>query len=238
MRGYLAVIAWYHKMNNFQDPTLALPIQRMLVGAKHVQPARTQLSPITRDILHKMVDNAKIVFSEYEATLTIALLLFMYHCCLRASEAMISNNAEHTVYIENMNLIKSETGTKLSVKLTSYKHSDAGSEFILCSHADVTYCPVTAMLNFLKLRGTENGLFFIHQNKKPVRREYLAKQIKFLISSMKLDPNNYNTHSLRAGRATDLAVAGTPEAIIKQTGRWKSPAFLKYVRFDCFMLPE
>ena len=48
----------------------------------------------------------------------------------------------------------------------------------------------------------------------------------------------YNTHSLRAGRATDLAIVGTPDAIIKETGRWTSNAYVKYVRFNSFVLPD
>ena len=49
--------------------------------------------------------------------------------------------------------------------------------------------------------------------------------------------NEYNTHSLWVGRATDLALAGTPDHVIRKTGRWSSNAYLNYIRFDVFQLP-
>ncbi len=46
-------------------------------------------------------------------------------------------------------------------------------------------------------------------------------------------PSRIGTHSMRVTFATCLYVAGFSDAIIKSEGRWKSDAFLKYIRLQC-----
>ena len=50
---------------------------------------------------------------------------------------------------------------------------------------------------------------------------------------MDLDPNLYSFHSLRSGRATDLARALKPAWIIKKCGKWSSEVWQDfYVKLD------
>ena len=57
----------------------------------------------------------------------------------------------------------------------------------------------------------------------------LAK-IKLIASRRGLDPKRYKLHSLRVGGASTLAAAGKPDHFIQKMGRWKSLAFLGYIR--------
>jgi len=45
-----------------------------------------------------------------------------------------------------------------------------------------------------------------------------------------LPPHRFSTHSLRIGGASILAAAGVPDYVIQKMGRWKSLAFLTYIR--------
>ena len=45
-----------------------------------------------------------------------------------------------------------------------------------------------------------------------------------------LDAHAFSGHSLRIGAATTAAAAGLPDWLIKAMGRWKSDAYLRYVR--------
>jgi hypothetical protein len=47
---------------------------------------------------------------------------------------------------------------------------------------------------------------------------------------MGLDPDRYRTHSLRIGGASMMAAAGRPDYEIQKHRRWKSLAFLEYIR--------
>ena len=52
------------------------------------------------------------------------------------------------------------------------------------------------------------------------------------ISYHSLDTSKYNTHSFRIGRCTDHVLQGFSNEKIKKIGRWKSNAYLRYVRPD------
>jgi hypothetical protein len=54
----------------------------------------------------------------------------------------------------------------------------------------------------------------------------LKNALKFL----KLNPNDFNTHSFRIGAATSFSVLGKFDDEIKKLGRWKSSAFSNYIR--------
>ena len=58
----------------------------------------------------------------------------------------------------------------------------------------------------------------------------LHKSISRLTTIVGLDPTNYNTHSLRIGGATSMAILGFNESAIKELGRWKSSCFKLYCR--------
>lgn len=59
---------------------------------------------------------------------------------------------------------------------------------------------------------------------------YFATALARLLATEGLDPSQYGTHSMRAGGATSLAIAGVPAYAIKALGRWKSVTYQLYVR--------
>jgi hypothetical protein len=48
-----------------------------------------------------------------------------------------------------------------------------------------------------------------------------------------LNPKQYASHSYRIGGASALAAAGVPAYMIQLMGRWKSLAFMDYIRLSC-----
>ena len=63
-----------------------------------------------------------------------------------------------------------------------------------------------------------------------LKYDTLSKAIKRVAKEMGLDPTRYRTHSLRIGGASMMAAAGRPDYEIQKQGRWKSLAFLEYIR--------
>ena len=58
----------------------------------------------------------------------------------------------------------------------------------------------------------------------------LNKYMKQLATKFNLDPSRVSTHSLRVAGASALYNAGVQDSIIIKMGRWKSLAFLEYLR--------
>ena len=90
-------------------------------------------------------------------------------------------------------------------------------------------CPVSSMSNFRAVRtqAVQNSRqFMVHFDVNPLTRyqflSILAKTVQFC---------NITSHSFRIGAATEAAMRGIPDHTIKQWGRWKSGAYVSYIRF-------
>ena len=89
-------------------------------------------------------------------------------------------------------------------------------------------CPVHIIARYLKIRWNVFGAnrnsdpLLLTSKGLPVRQQHVNNLIKSLARDLQLDPTVYSSHSLRAGRATDLARAFKPDWFIKKWGRWRS----------------
>jgi hypothetical protein len=72
--------------------------------------------------------------------------------------------------------------------------------------------------------------FFSYRGEWTLSYGVLSKAIKKVATDMGLDARRYRPHSLRIGGASMLAAAGLPDYVIQKQGRWKSLAFLEYIR--------
>ena len=55
-------------------------------------------------------------------------------------------------------------------------------------------------------------------------------EVQRALRKVVLPKKNYTGHSFRIGAATTTAAAGVEDAMIQALGRWKSSAFLTYIR--------
>ena len=73
-----------------------------------------------------------------------------------------------------------------------------------------------------------DGPLFIFSNGRFLTRRHVAA---LLVGALGQDIN-LNTHSFRIGGASALATANVPAYQIQLLGRWKSDAFLRYIRLS------
>ena len=236
IKSLVAALSWHHKINDMADPGQFMFIKRAVKGILPLKDAPLELLPLDRNILHDLLDLApNVCQAGFETTLIKALLLTSYHCCLRAGEAVVSGHDLHTIKIEDVSVNFDEFSINITLK--SYKFSN-GQKSLSIKGAEVReHCPVIALLEYLKIRPSTKGCMFVNAQGVAINRNYFADKIKQLVARSGRDPTRFNTHSLRSGRASDLAKAGVPDAIIKETGRWNSDAFQKYIKFAAFSLP-
>ena len=238
IRTNINALAWHHRINGFPDPTQLLPIKRQIAGNDLFQKSRDALHPLDRALLHTICDLISSTLPDlFMQKLLKSVLLLMYHACMRVGEAVHSGSSEHSLKRENVS-VTSDCPPSLLITLNSFKHSKAPKTFRLLPLPSPPYCPVNALVEYLKARPDINGVLYVDALGKPIKRTLIADTIKKYVALAGYDPNNFNTHSIRVGRTSDLAKQGVPLAIIKETGRWRSEAYTKYIRFPSFTLPH
>ena len=91
-------------------------------------------------------------------------------------------------------------------------------------------CPVTAVLEYVRVRQDEPGPFFVSRAKTPVTKAWLVQQVRHVLRSLGLPQDDYAGNSFRIGAASSAALSGIEDSTIQALGRWQSAAFLQYVR--------
>ena len=239
IRAKLTAIGWHHKINNHPDPTKDFLITRLLMGIKKAQATPVhQVAPLSHNILMVVVDSLMgFAKNPYLHAMLRAAFLLAYHGALRVGEFAKSTHTNHTLSIDNVSFLHSTHGTSVSIRLHSFKHSNIGASFIIDQQRSAKHCPVQALKNYLKLRPICGGPLFISLDKRPLDRKLIAKALKATLSLNGYNPDSYNTHSFRVGKASDMAIAGVPEAVIRKAGRWTTDAFKQYIRWSIFTMP-
>ena len=240
VRSAISAIGWYHRINSLPDPTGGLALRRLLLGLKKTGPPPRQVKALQKDLLFTICSLLTAYpLEEYLLRALKAIFLLAYHACLRIGEVVESGSAAHTLLLSDIKLMnKSEPVPAIRLTLRSFKFSRKPARLLLSPHPSDAHCPVVALLKFLELRSSAAGPIFVHKNNgRNINRAFVAKHLSRLLALAGRDPKDFNTHSLRVGRATDLALAGQPDSIIRQTGRWQSAAYLNYLRFSLFQLP-
>eukprot|EP00731_Ephydatia_muelleri_P012479 Em0006g1373a len=92
-------------------------------------------------------------------------------------------------------------------------------------------CPVVALLTYLAVRkGHDTGPLFQLKDGRPLTKPAFVDRIKDTLTKAGIDRSSYAGHSFRIGAATSAAAAGVEDSMIQTLGRWKSSAYLVYVR--------
>ena len=236
IRNYISAISFMHKIQGSVDNTSSFIVNKALKGISRIsQNTRPPLLPITKTKLNKILKS--IPFStnnKYKKAMYRALYLLSYHACLRAGKVVHSNKTTHTIQIDQIEAKKQ--GYHITLK--TYKHSNGKPTILKLTPTTDKHCPVKSLREYVTLRGNRSGPLFIKSNKKPLTRTEFSNSLKDCLELAGLPSERFNTHSFRIGRATQLAQDHTPESIIKSTSRWKSTAFLKYIRPKNSHLPS
>lgn len=151
----------------------------------------------------------------------IVLLYLMHDCLLRVGEVLSLTRGDISF---------SERESVMHVTILRSKANQAGPPETISIRERKSPNAVSAMKSWLAL--SKNGQ---SAHSSPLfgvclSYHYVSKTVKWAASTIGLNPSSYNTHSMRAGGATDLFVARVPYYIIKKMGRWKSDAALIYYR--------
>ena len=226
IRCYISGISFYFKLHYNINPAHSFGITMLLKS--YEKNSKTQLvrKPIDLHLLGNLIESVNAGrLCKYDRLCYIILYSLMYHGALRVSEICFSNTADHIIQFNNVCFSKSNSTIKL--KLCSFKHSNGSTPTIVISCNNILSKSINS---FLSRRGSKPGPFICHKSSKPFSRLEFVIQLKTDLKFLKYDPDHYNSHSFRIGKATDMAKAGASDSQIALMGRWRSNAFKQYIR--------
>ena len=239
---YVSSLGYSHKLYNLPNPARVFFVAQMLKGYSKVGFRLDSRLPITLPILHKLiVAFDSVTRTPYEAALYKAMVSLAFHAFLRVGE-MTTRPGSHdglSLQLHQLTEMVDSTRTVVAFKLTflHYKHSYNQPAFSIIIHRCDSFCPVQILLKFLQTRGTAPGPLFISGNGLAISRDNFCQYLHRALVHCKLDSSRYKGHSFRIGAASHAAAQGLSDSQIRILGRWKSNAFLRYIRVNSFSAP-
>uniref|UniRef100_A0A1X7SY40 Tyr recombinase domain-containing protein n=1 Tax=Amphimedon queenslandica TaxID=400682 RepID=A0A1X7SY40_AMPQE len=91
-------------------------------------------------------------------------------------------------------------------------------------------CAVSAVVSYLAICPASPGPSFICEDEIVLSRHRLGLELSSALQSIEYDSSLYKAHSFRIGAETAAARAGLSDSLIQTRIRWKSLAFMEYIR--------
>ena len=204
--------------------------------------------PITKDIMHSLLDKVEESFKTpqpYLTSLYRAMISVAYYGLFRigeitssphvvkAADVKIGTNKDKLMFTlhtsKTHGLGNKPQIVKISSSVEKKKHKNKNFRKV---DAVEKYCPFRILSDYLRRRKpyiNESEQFFIFKDRTPVRPEAFRKLLTKLFKKLKRNPKLYCSHAFRAGRAVDMLKMGISVETIRKIGRWKSSAVYTYL---------
>ena len=235
----ISAIGYVHRMGELEDPTENFKVEKALIGVHRLAKKGDQRLPITLSILHKLLEIVDRTCKEsYERIMIKAMYLLMFYGLLRVGEITSKRKADYKKVVNHKEVKLFTKGTRLSslsLNMNDFKHNlPTNTVTIKIAGTGTQFCPVTHMLAYLVKRGANEGPLFLNSHGKPVSTSYFSAIFRATVVAAGLDPARYKPHCFRIGGTTRYAELGYEDSVIQRMGRWKSPAFKRYVRMASY----
>ena len=238
VRLYLCAVRHLQIVNNLPDPALAsYPLLgyalRGLRRGGHRHEPRTRL-PITPDILHKIYLLWSQTPQDFDHIMLWAAFCLGFFGFMRSGEFTCPSLPAFTADMLSSQDVAVDSHTSpshLVVRLRRSKNDPFGAGTRL--HLGATghsLCPVSSMMGYLAIRPSEPGPLFLFRDGSTLSRTKLIQSLRQVLSSVGVNCSGYSGHSFRIGAATMAARMGVSDSLIKTLGRWRSSAFMAYIR--------
>lgn len=230
----LSAIAYFHKLNHYDDPTKDFLVVKALSGIRNRFKAKDVRMPITRPILHSLLKSIKKVIKDrIERKILHCMFSLAFHAFLRIGEmaARTFGCPGNIIALEDIHVLGNRA--EMVVTLKKFKHSakqGAQSIVIMAEENDKHVCPVRSLSKFLQVRGSKPGPLFQLPSGKLYTRRQFDRNLSRCLDACGCSTAIYKGHSFRIGAATDAMERGYSESQIRNLGRWASDSYKKYIR--------
>ena len=241
IKVYLAGVRFLHIAESQPDPFASVlhRLEYTLRGIKRCEAAKCQGKrerlPMSPLLLRKM----KAVWDSspggHDTVMLWAACCLAFFGFLRIGEMSVPSDDKFDpschlivsdIAIDNPKL---PTVVRVTIKQSKTDPFRRGVDLFL-GKTDSDLCPVQAILSYLRLRGRAEGSLFKFKDGRMLTRLRFVEAIRDALSAAGVDESKYNGHSFRIGAATTAAAKGFEDSAIKTLGRWRSVAYLDYIR--------
>ena len=160
-----------------------------------------------------------------------AMCALAFFAFLRIGELTASRgNTTNIINLSQLDRLVDAQGRiqALEITLHNYKQKNSGPPFFF--YPERSWCPVQLILNFLAVRGSASSPLFCWPEGSPLIRSYFVERLNAALTFFNLDTKLYKAHSFRIGATSWASAKGFSDPQIRLLGRWKSSAFLRYIR--------
>lgn len=231
--SYISAISYIHKLHGIVNPTESFLIKKLLHGLRrHNNPDKRR--PFTLNNLQELISALKTTVADQFTRICMrAMFLMAFFGLFRVGEIAHSPKGYRNVIMRNdvaFNYTRSKISS-LSITLRHFKHSQGQTATIPLSRQSVkTLCPVRALIRYLKAAPGLTGPLFVDVTGLPITTTTFRSTLRSCVIVCHLDPQFFTAHSFRIGGATHAHQNNMSIPQIQKLGRWKSTAYLKYIR--------
>lgn len=242
IRTYLSGIRQIQLAAGYSDPAVDLmPRLRQVIKGVRVLAARSGKTPrprlpITPSILHKL----RAVWLEHPTYNNIMLwaactTTFFGFC--RSGEITVESESKFDpqvhLCLSDLAVDNTLAPQVISITLKRSKTDQLmkGVKLVLGRTRNVL-CPVSALLIYLAHRGNSPGPLFRWDNHQPLTKTKFVDHVREALVAANIPAHLYTGHSFRIGAATTAASVGIEDSTIQTLGRWRSSAYLLYIRLN------
>ena len=218
----LSSLSYYFKLMGWDDHVQDFLVQKALSGVKKLNPSVDTRLPITLSILELLIKNTgHVTPSHQESTMLKSMMSLSFFGLLRPGEVTDSIN---TLQLNSVKIFPDH----LEITFLKHKHS-TGPVTIHVSKQQGLICPVQALKAYRVVRKGKPGPLFCYHTGQAIPYKHYQQWFGDLLSLNNIK-GCYNLHSFRIGGATLAASRGFSVSQIQAMGRWRSNAFIKYIR--------
>jgi hypothetical protein len=191
--------------------------------------------PITPDILLKLKGVWSLLPLTADKMMLWAAVCLGFFGFLRCAEFTVPSldtyDVNRHLSFQDIGLCHPPNVNTISICIKCSKTDQLGKGVqIFLSRTSGALCPVSALLEYLSVRGTHEGPLFMRSGGLPLSRAFLVAQVQSALQLQGMAVSHFTGHSFRIGAATTALRAGISDAKIKMLGRWESSAYQSYLR--------
>ena len=237
---YLAAVRHLHISEGFGDPHInkMARLEQVLQGIKKVQskgPKRAERLPITPEILIRLKEvwlgkGASMDGLMLWAAASMCFFGFMRSGEITVPSAQAYDEGAHLTFSDvAVDSTSNPSALQIHLKASKTDPFRTGID-IYVGRTGCPLCPVTAVLRYMVMRGSQAGPFFRFADRSPLTRPKFVNRVKQALTQAGMDCSGYSGHSFRSGAATTAAKRAINDSTIKMLGRWKSSAYQVYIK--------